>query len=314
MAKTRERDDLYRAAEMFTDRVLRRDDSLFTPGVPVWSLETLEDLDRRFIDPAGGAARFEEVLRSQLDGAPPRTVQIMGEILYVHLLFPSRTGGERKRQLLAAALGSAADNLPIPADLNAALDRGIAGAGPAYNTGRPVQLRFVIDFALAWKRLPSIERENALADPWRFKKLVWEVPLSKAQNQREVLLHLVFPDAFESIVTRDAKNKIAKRFSGFIFEPTDDLDQQLLQIRRRLSDEHGPDFSFYDAGIKDEWQAESGKWEQFVHWAKRFYEFGNFDAEERDYKLEIAARLQKAREALLQDLLAGLWEMSNTNA
>jgi MoxR-like ATPase len=81
--------------------------------------------------------------------------------------------------------------------------------------------------------------------------------------------------------------------------PTDDIDQKLLQIRRRLSDERGPTFSFYDPRYVDEWQTDSGKWAQFIHWAKRFYEFGDFDAEERDYKLEIGAKLRKAREVLL---------------
>jgi 5-methylcytosine-specific restriction enzyme B len=302
MARAPERDDLYHVAEIFVDRALRRDDSLFTPEVPVWSLQILEDLDPRFVEPAGGAApNFEERIQRQLAGAPPRTVQLMGEILYVHLLFPSRTGGERKRQLLAAVFGTPVDRLPIPEDFNAVLDAGIAGAGVAYNASRPFQLRFLIDFALAWKRLSSAERENALADPWQFKEVVWNVPLRRAQNQREVLLHLVFPDVFESIVGRDVKEKIAKRLSHLITDPTDDIDRQIAQIRHRLADEHGPSFSFYDEAIMADWQTDSGKWEQFIRWAKRVYEFDDFDAQERDYKLEIAANLQNTRKDLLQE-------------
>jgi hypothetical protein len=41
MVRTRERDELYRIAERFVDAALRRDDSLFTPGTPIWSLEIL---------------------------------------------------------------------------------------------------------------------------------------------------------------------------------------------------------------------------------------------------------------------------------
>ena len=50
-------------------------------------------------------------------------------------------------------------------------------------------------------------------------------------------------------------------------------------------------------------------WEKFVHWGTRFVSLENFDAEERDYKLEIAARMADAKKALLageapwQDLL-----------
>ena len=32
------------------DRAFRSDDSLFTPGVPIWSRRWLDDLRRRFLD------------------------------------------------------------------------------------------------------------------------------------------------------------------------------------------------------------------------------------------------------------------------
>jgi 5-methylcytosine-specific restriction protein B len=43
---------------------------------------------------------------------------------------------------------------------------------------------------------------------------------------------------------------------------------------------------------------ETEQWDEFVHWAARIYETPGFDAEERDYKLEIGERLAAAREAL----------------
>lgn len=49
MVRTREREDLYRIAVKFVDVALRRDDSLFTPSVPVWSAEVLEDLYQKFV-------------------------------------------------------------------------------------------------------------------------------------------------------------------------------------------------------------------------------------------------------------------------
>src|SRR5947209_10412062 len=255
MAGKRERDDLYRIAEMFVDRALRRDDSLFTPGVPVWSLETLKDLHQRFVgQPDASADSFENKLRRQLAGAPPQTVQLMGEMLYFHLLLPIGIRGDTKRRMINTVLGWSPEPVAIPADLSAALDRGIVRVGIAYNAARPFLLHFLIEFALAWKELPAPAREEALRDAWRFKEIVWQVPLQKAQGQREGLLHLVFPDVFEDIVSRRVKEQIARRYAHLVAEPTDDLDRQLVQIRRRLGDEHGPDFSFYGAGIVDDWR------------------------------------------------------------
>jgi hypothetical protein len=43
------------------------------------------------------------------------------------------------------------------------------------------------------------------------------------------------------------------------------------------------------------------RWESLIHWAARFAESLDFDAEERQYKLEIRDRLLTARDALLTD-------------
>jgi 5-methylcytosine-specific restriction enzyme B len=300
MVRTRERDEIYRVAQRFVDMALRRDDSLFTPGAPVWSLETLQDLYDKFIGrPDESSDSFETKLRRQLSDAPPRTLQLMAEMLYVHLLLPIGFKGEAKRRLIETILGWSPTPVRIPEDLATVLDHGLVRVGTAYYTYRPFQLHFLIDFALAWKKLPVEERERALSDPWRFKEMVWQIPLQKAQSQREGLIHLVFPEVFENIVSRKAKEQIAHRFASLASEPTEDVDRQIAQIRRTLSDSHGPAFSFYDKEIAPKWQVDSDLWGQMIYWARRFYELKSFDAEERDYKIEIARNLQTARDALL---------------
>ena len=300
MPKTHERDALYSIAQRFVDSTLRKDDSLFTPGVPVWALRALEDFSRRFVEqPDMSGDNFEDKLRRQLAGAPPQTVQLAAEVLYVHLMFPIGIRGETKRRLLQRVLSWSSSPVEIPSDVADALDQGLVRVGAAYNTGRPFQLHFLIDFALAWKRSTAEEREACLADPWRFKDFVWRLPVKKAQPQREALLHLVFPDLFENIVSQNAKKQIASRFPGLLTEPTDDVDRQLVQIRRRLADEHGAAFGFYDKDIAELWQADSSRWGQLIRWVKRFYEREEFDAEERDYKLVIVDKLRETKEALL---------------
>jgi 5-methylcytosine-specific restriction protein B len=300
MTRTRDREDIYRPGERFVDAALRRDDSLFTPDEPVWSLAVLEDLHRRFVErPDDSSDSFETKLSRQLAGAPSPTIQLMAEMLFVHLLLPIDIRAETKRQTIATVLGWSPAPLALPADLSSALERGFVHTGVAYNTYHPQQLAFLVDFALAWKRLPQSTREALLADPWRFKEMVWGVNLSAAQSQREALLHLVFPDTFEDIVSQKAKRQIADRFRDLVSAPTKDVDRQLEQIRRRLADAHGAGFSFYEAEVAARWQPEASKWGQFIQWARRFYESASFDREERDYKLAVAAKVQAARDALL---------------
>lgn len=40
------------------------------------------------------------------------------------------------------------------------------------------------------------------------------------------------------------------------------------------------------------------KWDEFIHWAKKYHEWELFDEHERDYKLEIVKNIRAAREAL----------------
>ena len=44
----------------------------------------------------------------------------------------------------------------------------------------------------------------------------------------------------------------------------------------------------------------SAKWDTFIEWSRRFYEWEHFNEQERDYKLKIAANLKAAKDALLE--------------
>ena len=41
------------------------------------------------------------------------------------------------------------------------------------------------------------------------------------------------------------------------------------------------------------------QWDEFIDWAKRFYEWEQFDERERDYKLRVGERLATAKQAIL---------------
>lgn len=54
--------------------------------------------------------------------------------------------------------------------------------------------------------------------------------------------------------------------------------------------------------IADQPASPQGKtrWDRFLYWSNRFHQWEDFDTNERDYKLTVAARLQDARRALGQ--------------
>ena len=294
--------ETYGAAEHFVSAALKSDDSLFTPGKPIWSLGQIDDLYQRFNrQPDTGSDRFDVKLRRQLQGAPDSTLQLMGEVIFVQFLVVDDIGAKSKRALVQEVLSWMNVPVSIPVDLDATFEHGLAAGGLAFKTLRPFQIQFLVEFGRAWKRLLGDDRQSALSDPWRFKEFLWQVPINSGFAQREAILHLVFPEVFEDIVSREHKSQIAAAFANLVAEPTDDVDRRLLQIRRRLQEQQPSAVSFYDPEMWQVWNAvatDPRPWDQFVKWASRFFQKPGFDDNERTYKLSAAKQLSSARESL----------------
>jgi hypothetical protein len=245
---------VYAAAQQFVDCALRRDDSMFTRGRPIWSLGVINDLYERFVlRPDESDDTFVNKFRRQLQGSPSETIQLAGELLYVHFLMPLDIGGRAKRKLIGDVLSWSPSKIGVPEDLAKNLDYGIARVGLAYKTYRPYQLWYLIELLRAWKSLEHDNQETILRDPWSFRALAYSVPIQSGYAQREAILHLVFPDVFEPMVSRGHKVQIVEAFAGLLEGSEQDVDHQLLQVRMRLQTQYGSDFSFYDSPIKEQW-------------------------------------------------------------
>ena len=307
---------VYAAAEKWVDAALRIDGSLFTPGKAIWSSRWLGELHERFLNhPDESSDSFLEKLQRQLANSPPEVYQLMGEVLYFHFLIVSTRSSNAEKRVIDTVLGWSPSPVEIPQELIVSLTPGIASPGTYFHTSRPFQIRFLIEFAEQWKELEQDELQRSLYDPWAFKDFVMTMPLrshllsdsqNRPQTQRLALLHLTHPDTFESIVSADHKEKIAKTFSHLVTQPTNDVDRQLEQIRQGLEDELGRDFKFYDDEIRRQWESQDRKsgnasepWDEYVKRAKAYVDTGKLQIEEIEYKTEIGRKLAAAREAVL---------------
>ena len=310
-------DRVYAAASTWVERALKADDSLFDPGKALWTAAGLKELRERFLDrPDYGSGDFYDKLRQQLEDSPPEVYQLMAEVLYAQFLIIWHTGmrAATKREQVERVLGWGAPVQTIPEHLVEGLAPGIA-LSQALTQYRPYQAAFIIEFVEQWKELSGNERERCLQDPWAFKEFVSGVSfrgqlLQDRPNtpgaQREALLHLVHPDHFEGTVSVQQKEAIAgaSAFAHFLTAPSTDVDARLAQIRRGLEAELGGDFDFYDqdeggVNIRARWDPEADPWDEFVHRAQQYLASGRLAEDELNHKLEIAAHLRTARDAVL---------------
>ena len=223
----------YDAAQAFVSDALRSDGSLFTPGATIWSAAQIAELHRRFNEsPDTSSDSFLSKFWRQLQGAEPAIYQLAAELIYIHLLIATKSiGGPAKRKLITTVLGWSVAPVVIPPERDAALDTGLASVGIAYLTYRPFQLWFLIEFVQAWKKLPFAEQTALLADPWAFKAMLFDLPISHAYAQREALLHIVHPDSFEAMVSREHKRSFTERLAAYhalIAAAHDDLVASML--------------------------------------------------------------------------------------
>ena len=305
------REAVYAAADAWVDRGLRSDDSLFTPGTPIWTTEWLDELRRRFLDsPEVSGAAFLDRLERQLTGSPPEAYQLMAEVFYVNLIVVSRKNSTGAQAQLRQVLEWSPEPVAVPSELIAGLTPGLANPGQGFHRYRPYHVGFIIEFAGQWKQLGPDERQRLLDDPWAFKNFVLRLELRSIlfrdhyvspRIQQHALLHLVHPDTFEPIVSINHKERLATVFEHLLGDPAQDVDRNLQGIRAALEDTYGETFGFYDQAIRNQWDNSKAldNWDRLIASAREYKDTGQLDHVENSYKIEIGQRISEAREALL---------------
>lgn len=261
MARHTEHDTtkIFEAVEAFRVNCLLNDGSLIFEGESVWRPETLDHIYKVFVaTPDEGDRSFMDKFKDQIGQAGKEVIRLAAEILCVYFLFPSSVGGTRKRQVVNEVLRWTGDSLPESHPVSAAFSNGIGSGGQGYNTRRPFEIAFLIDLAIAWKKLPAERQVVLAADPWLFQEFVDSIEDAETKQLRHMLLYLLFPDHFERIASSNHKRRIIKAFSGLISSEPEDEDRAILAIRGELERLlPGKDLDFYWSPLREAWYDDS---------------------------------------------------------
>jgi hypothetical protein len=253
------------AAARWRDRCLLDDGSVLSDAKRLWTLENLVHLERHFVDnPDDGEGGFFDKLEEQLSPAPAAAKQLAAELLWLLYLGVSEGAirGGTKRLQIRRVWEWSGDPLPdAPREL-AALDRGIANPGTAYQAQRWREFRFAIQLMRDWKRLPEPKRKALIADAWEFGAWVDAQPYSAGRQLRHFLLTMLFPEHFERIVSDQHKQKILKTFPQRLgdaaakvdYKDRLAVDRKLYQLRERLETEYDADpLDYYLEPLRSDW-------------------------------------------------------------
>jgi MoxR-like ATPase len=267
-------------------------------------LQDAETLVRDFVEqPDLTDEKFMPKLRAQLASSSDTAVQLAAELLYVHLLIArgSVVSGARKREIVQDVLGFVSDAVPMPTDLGSALDCGLVRTGQAYNSRRWRQFGYLIEVVAAVKKLPETQRRAACEQPERFIALLDTVEGQGALIQRHSLEHLLFPDVFPAVVSRDHRASMLSRWSD-LAGPVDLAEPlRLARLAANLEPnakwQEEPYVNLYRSPYYWQWETPTAYWNAIAAWSTRLVDDVDLDETERNYKLAAASRLKGAMTA-----------------
>lgn len=272
--------DLWKRRSLLEDGSLVLPDSVKRP----WALPVLEELDRRFngnlLEGNAAGGRFATKWLEQMSGASEECRLLGAEVLLVHFLFAASVSGPRKLSTITEALEGSGIELPANGVAIRALSQSIGHPGIGFNTRRDVQVGYLIDFVLRFKRLPVERREELLDSPWELRDFADDTEHS-IREMRHILLHLLRPAEFERTSSGSHKREIAAAFEGLLAEGgPDDVDEQLLEIRGGIERLTGTEkVDFYRGELRGVWSATGGDSEgvgdlEALRWKKQIVLYG----------------------------------------
>lgn len=263
MARSATFEPVYQAFQIFLQRCLLEDRSLLWPEREVWTIANLEQARRRFVEGfIQGRMDFRAKLAAQLSGAPRDVWALIADCFVIYGL-PSRSIRPATKQNWAAWAAEQA-GLPIPGDDNPiwqALTVGFATTGQKYNL-KHAQIRLLVLMALEVKA--SQDPRELLQSPQRLQTLLDDVletiplKLDQANDMRNAILYMAFPEAYEPVLSRQEKEAIVRHYGGGTLEATSvDVDAALRQVRQALTPRFRSlprPFDFYQ-DLREEWRA-----------------------------------------------------------
>lgn len=254
------RESVYQAYQSFVQNCLLNDQSLLWPDQHVWTAENIAEIKKRMMDAPifGGTLGFEEKLQKQLAGGDPPLWQVIADTLFVYFLPSVHYKVSTKREGIVWAAGQGGFTVPSSAPIWEALEHGLVNTSQHYHA-KYMQFWLLLLLGLRVKESPDrkvvVSERQALQAT--LDQLLQGIPnkRDRANDMRDALLHMAFPESYEPIISTGDKIRIAKRYWPEVGgKQPDDVDETLRQIRPVLEARwNRPGFSFYDEDRKLEW-------------------------------------------------------------
>jgi hypothetical protein len=249
------------AFRKWIESCLIADGSIFSDSA-LWTPEVVNEVRGAFVEhPDLGEGSFIPKLQGQMKNTSPAAQQLMAEMLWALLMFPSNIKDETKRQHVHAIWGLSGQ--PLPENLPLLADDvliGIGSGGPGFNNHRWRELVFLIELTGALKQKSADERRRILSDYDVFMDWIDTVPQEGFRQFRLMLRFFAFPNVVERMSSNRDRRTIIEAFGVAPVKETKkwndrQLDDALLKLRTKLQAESPSSvLDFYEPPLKARWR------------------------------------------------------------
>jgi 5-methylcytosine-specific restriction protein B len=260
----------------------------------LWSLENFNSLQQATEDnlKIGDESFLHKILAQIQEAKTTKGLEdnqslllLIIEILGLYYVFPSNITQKTKISALDTLISSDNDVAKSPklkaeqfsVSINALkLDNkekyqtGIGSGGMGYNTNKKSEIFFLINVFVKWFSKPKTDRIYLLDDANRveFQNFIDGVEPGRTPQCRHVLLHLLYPDYYQPIISTAQKWKICRVFKEFV-DPEklateagpvlveNNVDQRIRVIANTLEEIRKKPTNFYNDELRAFWDSSS---------------------------------------------------------
>ena len=248
------------AAQQWAQNCLIDDRSVFSPS-KLWTVENVAEVRAAFVDhPDMGDDSFSTKLKGQMKSAAPVAQQLMAEMIWVLLLFPSNIKSTTKRDQVRDIWSTSGEELAATHPmLSDEVLNGIGSGGLGFNNHRWRELTFLIEITTRLKQQPISERQLVLSDYDKFVVWIEEIPRDGKRQFRHMLRYFLFAERVERMSSNRDRRAILASYKVAAENETKkwsdrQLDAALLVLRKKLEGEFpGQVLDFYEPPLKQQW-------------------------------------------------------------
>jgi 5-methylcytosine-specific restriction protein B len=201
---------------------------------------------------------------------------LMIEVISVYYVFPSNISEATKKDALSSLLAIEQDDVKthdLTADdfsvSNTAFEYGgIGSGGMGFNTNKQKEIFFLVDVFTQWFTKSEDERRALLQLNNRvgLQNFIDAIDPDRSPQCRHVLLHLLYPEYYEPIISGAQKWKICQVFKEFVvpellaienapMKALHDVDQQIRVISNKLAEIRNKPTDYYNDELRTFWDS-----------------------------------------------------------